>query len=824
MSTFWIDLRYTLRQLRRSPGFAITAVLTLGLGIGAASTMYTVVRSTLLASLPYPRSGELVGVGFSQPGASANAEQTGESADFLQAHANSFAKIGIADDGPLGANFSVGDGRATTIRSLRVSSGYLPTLEQPVLLGRTFTGAEDTPGAAPTVVLSESLWRHALNADPAILGRPVHINGDPYTVIGVVPSISITPDAPDLWQPLQLAPSDPGYYGTNYQLIARLKSGVSVAQASAELGPLTEALFRQFPRNAKMGPPGAPLYRESSWPLQRVVVSGAQSSLKALSGAVAAVLLMACFNLAGLVTARSAARRSEIALRAALGAPRSAVLRLLLSESFVLALAGSLLGLVLAALAVPVLVRLSPVVLPQLRASAISGPIVALAILTGMATTLFFGLLPALSVFRSAAGAHLGGMRTAGTGAPQQRLGRILAIFQVALATVLLSASTLLLGTFLHMRALPSGVRPQHLFALQVNLKGAAYASSEHSQQFVSTVEDRLRQIPGVEHVAAVNGLPLDRGLNNSGGPVGHPGFCQSRFITPGYFRTVGTMLLTGSDISAGDNATAVPVALINERAANLWFPGRSPLGEYVVSGGGKPLRVIGMVTNGHASSLVEGTQPTIYLPYAQVSSRSMKMINGWFPTTFVLRTHQRGGSADPDLSAAAAAAVTAVDPEVPVSKFAPMQTFIDRTVAAPRFFSWLAGGFAAFALLLTIIGLFGLLSYQVIARTRELGVRLALGAPRPQILALVLGNGLRLTSIGLFLGIAVSLALERVLSALISDTAQVAISDLQSVLSSRAVSLSVAAIAMLSVATAASLIPAYRAATIEPTEALRSE
>ncbi len=830
ISTLSLDLRYTLRQLRRAPGFAATAVVTLALGIGATTAMYSVVRATLLEPLPYPHASELVGLAFTHPLEAPNAEQTGETADLVLRNAGSFASFGVADDGPGGGNLAVptsgSHATSQTVRSLRVSSGYLPTLGVAPLLGRSFTAAEDLPGATPTAVLSESLWRSALAADPHVLGRTLHLNGDAYTVIGVMPASFATADAPDLWQPLQLSPKTAGYDGDNFQLIARLKPGVTPGQAAAELPSLTSAIYHQFPNFNKWGEPGGPKNVERLWPLQQIVVANTRPSILALSAAVLAVLLMACLNLAGLLTARSAARRPEIALRSALGASRLSTLRLLLTESLILALAGSLLGLLLAHLALPLLLANSPIDLPALHVAAIDLPATVFAIATGCATTLLFGLLPALGIFRQTLSSGIAGTRTAGASAPQQRLGRTLLVAQVALATTLLSVGAVLLGTFLHLRAVPSGVRAEHLYALQVNLKGSAYNSSQHTQQFIAAVEDRLRAIPGVAKVATVNGLPLDRGLNNTGGPADHPdqmAYAETRFVTPGYLQTSGMTLLAGNDVSSSDSATSQPVALINQRAATKWFPNRSPIGEMIVDCGSK-MRVTGVVADVHDSSLATAAGPTVYVPFAQFSDGTVKMINGWFPTTFLLRTATRSNTPDPELAQAASAAVAAVDPEVPASKFAPMQTFIDRTVAAPRFFSFLAGAFALFALLLTVVGLFGLLSYQVSARTREIGVRVALGAQRGQILTLILRNGLTLTAIGLVLGSAGSVALRRVLASFLATATDVRTTDLAPLLAGQTTAVTIAATAMLGAALAASLIPARRAASIEPTIALRAE
>jgi predicted permease len=821
------DLKLAFRKLGRSPGFTATALLILALGIGATTAMYSIVRSVLFSPLPYENPTQLVGIGFTQPGGTPSNEQTGATGDVLLASSTVFSSIGIADDGALGANFSDSSGKSRPVRSLRVSSGYLPTLGTAPLLGRTFSRDEDLPGAAPTVVLSEHLWRHSLNADSKIVGSVVHINGDPFTVLGVMPETLSNVDTPDLWQALHLSPADPGYAGDNFQMIARLKPGVSVTQASAELEGITGEIYRKFPAYLRWGRPGTPKMQEFVWPLQQIVVSGARSSLLALSAAVLAVLLMACLNLAGLMTARSAARRPEIALRSALGASRNSLLRLLLTESLVLSFSGALLGMAFARFIVPVLLTSSPIDLPQLQKAQIDLPVATFAIVIGCVTTLFFGLLPALNTFREGSRSQLGNARTAGESAPRQPIGKYLIVAQVALASTLLSAGALLLGAFVHVRSIPPGFQPQHVFALQVTLKGDAYASTQHTQQFISSVEEHLRRIPGNVQVATVNGLPLDRGLNTSGGPAAHRELIkisEARFITPGYFRSLGTTVLAGADISDADTGATQPVALINERAAKLWFPDRTPIGEYVISGGGKPRRVVGLVANMHDSSLASDIRPTIYIPYAQVEDETMKAINGWFVTTFVLRTADRAGVAESDIAKASSAAITAVDPEVPASKFATMQSFIDRNVAAPRFFSWLAGAFAAFALLLTLIGLFGLLSYQVASRTREIGVRMALGAQRSEILNLVLRNGLTVTLIGLFIGTATSLVLRRSLTSLIADTTRIDPSVLSSMLASPIASIGIMGTTVLISCIAACLIPARRAASIEPIEALRAE
>jgi predicted permease len=829
MTNLLNDVRYSVRQLRRSPGFAFTAVLTLALAIGATTAVYSIVRGSLLAPLPYPHAEELVGLGFVQPGDDPRDAQTGETGDLILAQAKSFASMGIADGSPRKVNLATGSGSAKSIEGFRVSSGYLPTLGVAPFLGHTFTAEEDLPHAAPTVLLSETLWRNFFNADPHVVGKVVHINEDAYTVIGVMPTRFATVDSPDVWTPLRLSENDPGYHGHNYTMIARLKPGVSLTQASAEMTLVNAAIYRRFPFYTQYVEPGAPLMQQYVWPLHEIVVNDARPSLIALASAVVAVLLLACLNLAGLMTARSIARRGEIALRTALGASRGQTLRLLLTESLLLAVAGSVLGISLAGIALPVLVKTSPIDVTAIQVPNLDWTAMVFAVVAGCGTTLVFGLIPALTVFRQAVGAQIGSARTAGETLSQQRLGKSLIVAQVGLATAMLSAGALLLSAFVNMRAIPSGVRPQHLYALQVNLKGDTYASATHTQQFIAGVEDRLRKIPGVAQVSAVNGLPLDGGLNDQAGAADRKDQLKNsevRFVTPGYFKTVGTTVFEGEDLSAADAAETAPVALINDVAAKRWFPGKNAVGEYVVAVDRKmPRRVIGVTASTHNRTLADNIRPTVYLPIAQLNDKEIKMINGWFPTTFVIRTQERSGAADPNIAKAAEAVIAAVDPEVPAAKFAPMQSFVDQSVAAPRFFSWLAGGFAVFALGLTLIGLFGLLSYQVSSRTRELGVRMALGAQRGQILSLVLRNGLVLTSIGLALGILGSFALRGVISSLLYTVVDgLGRADSVSILGNRGLAIALSAAAMLLATVAASLIPARRAAYLEPTEALRAE
>jgi predicted permease len=711
-----------------------------------------------------------------------------------------------------------------------VAQGYFPTLGVMPVVGRTFTAAEDLPGGPKVVLLSYWVWKRTFAGDPGIVNRVVRINEEPYTVVGVMPEIfSGNPGNPEsqgdagssgVWLPLQLSTKDPGYEGTNYMMIGRLRANVTLAQAREEMRGLTGPFFAQFPFLAKWN---RQPHEFTVQPLQAVVVSDVKQSLLVLLAAVLAVLLVACLNLAGLMTARAATRERELALRTALGATRLGLLRLMVTESVVLAAAGGVLGLGLAWLARPMLLAASPLAIPVTGHGGVLG-VVGFVAAIALTTTLLCGLLPAWTVFRQDAQSALKGGQAAGTRVSQVRVGKGLMIGQVAVAMVLLSSASLLLGSFLKLRATPSGVQTRRLDVAQVSLKGLAYEKTLATDQFVEKVIGELEHTPGVERVAMVNGLPLDRGLNITARTADKPEMQEGmefRTVTPGYFRTLGISLLAGRDFTADDKAGAPLVVVVNEKAAQQWWPGRSPIGERVVIGGkGEPeLTVIGVVADTRNHSLIAPDRVMIYEPASQVSDGMTKIMNGWFATTFAIRL-----AGDVDVAAAVQQAVSHADAEVPVARLTTMQAVVDKTVSAPRFFSWLAGGFAGFALLLTVIGLFGLLSYQVTQRTREIGVRMAIGAGRGEILRLILGRGLVLTAIGLVAGGLMSLAVPKLVSSVLADVVVTGGAGIGGALSSSFAALGGAGWAMLVAAGLASWLPARRAAAVEPVEALRSE
>jgi predicted permease len=830
MNTLLYDFRYAFRQLRRAPGFTITAVVTLALGMGATAAVYCVIHSVLLSPLPYADPDRLVGVAFTPPHRVPNAEQAGSTADFIRQHSTVYSSIAVMDDSGPAVNLSVDGSHAIQVSALGVSEGYFRTLGVTPALGRAFTPDEDRPGAARVAILSDGLWTRAFARDPSILGHAMRVNEETFTVVGIMPAgfhvnAETAPGVlgtPDLWQPLKLSPKSEGYEGDNWEMIARLRPGISLAQARQELASLESAFFEQYPDYKKWYAKDNLQYVFRAWPLQDVVVSGVRRSLLTVMGAVLAVLLVACLNIAGLMMARTMRRSREIALRTALGATRAQLVRLLAAEGLLLACAGSLLAVGVARVSTFVLLHSAPLEIPNINGEAGIGLMSFSVSALALASTAVFALLPALLILSKRGSEMRLGGPSVGEAISHARLSRTLMVIQIALAMVLVSTASVLMGTFVKLRALPSGVDAKRLTVFQVELKGDRYDTTEHTAQFVSTVLDRLRSTPGVDRVAAINGLPLDRGLNIGGNPSDRPQLRQIvefRAVTPAYFQTMGIPLLAGRDVAESDHAGGDPVVVIGAAAAKKWWPGRSPIGETIRIQGEEKWRIVGVAADAQMHSLLEDQGIVIYAPIVQLNDHVTGMINGWFATTFAVRA-----AAHINLAAPAQQAVARADAEMPIARLTTMQAVIDSTIEEPRFFSLLATGFSAFALVLTVIGLFGLLSYQVTQRTREIGVRMALGADRINILRTFLGRGLAVASVGVSVGVIATWLLGPVVSHLLSDAGVDTTGTARNIIMNGAQAAVLAACAIIAVTLAASWFPARRAASIEPMQALRSE
>ncbi len=830
MNSLLMDLRFAFRSLRRSPGFAGTAVLTLALGIGLTAAMLSVVYSVLLAPLPYVQPDRLVGLDFNYRGEKPSTSQVGTAADFLMRYSRSFESYGV-DGGTSGVNVSTasaGREHAYPVQQMRISRGFLPTLGIQPQLGRGFTAEEDTRGGPRAALLSDSAWRSRFGADPAIVGSVVRIDEEDVPVVGVLPP-GVAADLQggtreaeptSLFQPLKLSPHDAGYEGNNYQMIARLRDDVSLAQAQDELHTLLPRFAEENSWYKGWHEANGALNQLRVFPLQAALAGDVRGSLLALLGAAAAVLLVACLNLAGLMVARTAARTRELAVRSALGASRGTLLRLLLAESVVLAAAGTAAGLLVARGAAGAFLAYAPLQGPHLAASVSIGWLAGCAAAIAAGGTLLFGLLPAAVVLRREVNQGLRNAGSQGQSVAYQRTGRALIVTQVALAFVLLTGASLLLRTFLVMRSTAPGMDAAGLTIGQVTLKGDAYKSTAHSVQFSHQVVEQLQHTPGILGAGAVNGLPLDRGLNISGWPVGRKELrrtIEARFADATYLGTIGIGLLQGRGITAGDTATSPRVAVVGQSAAKRWWPNGDAIGSRINVGNEAEYTVVGIVRDTHEHSLLESPGILVYVPLTQIDDRFTGMINNWFPTTFAVRA-----SNGVNVAAAMQAAVSSADAEIPVVRVSTMQAVVDHTVATPRFFGWLSSSFAAFTLLLAAIGLFGLLSYQVTQRTREIGVRMALGATRVDVLSGFVRRGFLLTALGLVGGALLSTLLPRLLGSALPEFAmsmQTAHTALPQVEAAAA-----AAFLLLLAALSASLLPASRAAALEPSQALRSE
>ena len=830
ISTIIREVRYAARQLRKSPGFTLTALLTLALGIGVTAAVYSVIETVLLEPLPYSNADRLVGVAFTFPHEKPNAEQAGSSADFVRDHAQVFDTTATIDDGTQAVNLSLNGGSPQQVTALRVSEGYFRTLGASAALGRVFTVDEDRAHGPRVAVLSDALWARVFHRDRGVLGRTIHINEDSFTVVGVMPaSFTVSAESapgvlasPELWEPLQLSANDPVYDGDNFQMFARLRPGVSLLQAQQQLHALEQPFYQQHPDYRKWTDDDQSIHDFRLWKLQDVIVGDVQRSLWTVMGAVIAVLLVACLNLAGLVIARSMRRGREMAVRAALGATMTQLLRMLLCEGLLLAIGGGALAFVVAEAATGLLMHAAPLAIPALRGAPGPGLMAAAVFAIALVSATIFSLLPAVMILGRQSGTMRLGNATAGESVSHARLSRTLVVAQVALAMLLVSTASLLVGTFVKLRALPSGIEPRQLTVFQATLKGDRYAKTRTTAQFAETVLDELRRVPGVNEVTAVHGLPLDRGLNISAHPSGRENLGQTiafRAVAPQYFKTMGIAQLAGRDLAESDRAESEPVVVIGETTAKRWWPGRSPIGETIHIGEKKDWRIVGVVADVRNRSLVETQGMLVYAPMVQLSDRFTSLLNAWIPVTFAVRT-----AAHVPLADAAQRAVAKADPEVPIAKLTAMQAVIDETIREPRFFSLLAAGFSGFALVLTVIGLFGLLSYQVTQRTREIGVRMALGADRGAILLGFLKRGITLAALGVLLGWGATWMMRPVVAHLLTDAGVAAGANSLHVVISGTVSGVLAAVAMVAASIAASWLPARRAASVEPMQALRSE
>ncbi|HEV2114699.1 MAG TPA: ABC transporter permease [Terriglobales bacterium] len=810
METVIQDIRYGLRMLRKSPGFTAVAMVTLALGIGANTAIFSVVKCVLLKPLPFSNPDRLVNLWESNPHNPGDEIMPVPPADFRdwQDRTHSFAEIGASYDVQKSLT---GAGAPEALVGYAFSSNVFHVLGVTPLLGRTFTTEEDRPGAERVVVLAYSLWQRKFGGDPAIAGKRVLLDGESYAVLGVMRPGFDYPGNVEFWVPIALQPEGMADRKLPFlRLVARLKPGVTVQRADADLKNVASQLQREYPqtnstRSAKVDA------------IRKLYVGDIQPALLALLGAVGFVLLIACANLASLLLARGASRRKEFAVRSALGASRSRLGRQVLSESLLLSLGGGLLGLLLAAGSRGTLLQLFPndianLNIPRLESIPLDGGVIGFAILLSLFTGALFGVLPALHTSAGNVYETLKeGGRSGATGG-RERTRSVLVIAEMALSLVLLAGAGLMMKTFLRLGAASLGFNPDHVLTAQVLLPDSKYPKLEDHARFLNETLQRIEALPGVKSAGAVGFLPLsgfwgDTNFTVQGEPAPPQGGTPSadfNVVSPSYFRTMQVPLLAGRGLQASDTGNAPPVAVINQTMARRFWPNQNPVGQHINP---DPARfqkrsweIVGVVGDIKHFGVAEPTHPTIYRPFAQEN----------FPLlAFTIRTQVPPMS----LAEQVRQAIWSVDRDQPISKIITMDEAAAESVTLRRISMILLASFAALAVFLAVIGLYGVMAYLVAQRTHEIGVRMALGARPRNISQLVLRQGLRLAAIGIVLGIAAGLGLTRVLGSLLFGVRP----------QDPPTFVAVAAL-LAGVALVASYVPARRAMKVDPMVALRYE
>lgn len=812
MGTLLQDLRYAIRTLRKSPGFSLVAVFTLALGIGATSAIFSVIHGVLLRPLPFPEPERLVQIhtlirgeergdrGLSPPNFVSLAEQS-RAFDAMAAV--------LTGDHTLS-----GVGEVRAVESARVSAAFFDVMGVRPVLGRWLLPGENQPGNDRVVVLSYGLWHRAFGGDARVLEQAILLDGVSHAIVGVMPPEFSYPAGRELWVPLSYGSrfsattADGRKSNTWLPVVARLRAGMTLEQGLAELRALGESLERVFPA-ANSG------VSFTATPLRDEIVGEVKAPLLLLFGAVGFVLLIACANIVGLLLARAATREGELAVRVALGASRGRLIRQLLTEALVLGLGGGILGLLLAFWVTTALVAMLPEGIPRMDSIRVDGVVLAFTLGIALGASLLAGLVPAFrATDMGISGTLHGGGRGGAVSVRSHRLRGGVVVAQVALAVLLLIGAGLLLRSFARLIAVDPGFRTERVLSFRVDLPTASYESGDEVRAFYSRMLEQVRGLSGVDMAGAVFRLPIAQGsfssrfdIQGRANAEGAEPTIGVLSVTPGYFGALGVPLLRGRGISEQDRAGTVPVVVINQAAADRFFAGEDPVGRQLIQFSYDPVEeaaeaftIVGVVGNVRGQALNEAPEPEAFFAHAQVPLPAMSV---------VVRT-----TSDPlALSAAIRRELSVLDPGLAAPEFRTMDRVIAESVARPRFVAMLLSLFAAVALTLATVGIFGLLSYTVAQRTREIGVRIALGARPSEVVTMIVQRALVLAAVGVALGTAGALILTRLLE-----------SQLFGVTARDPVTFAVAVSLLLGTACLASLVPARRAAAVDPMTALRHE
>ncbi|HXY30259.1 MAG TPA: ABC transporter permease [Gemmatimonadaceae bacterium] len=798
------DLRYSARTLLKSPAFTAIAVLTLALGIGANSAIFSVVNAVVLRALPFKDPDKLVFVYEVLHGE----RQSVSPPNFRDVRSASHAFTDMS--AVVGATYNLtGRGQPERLSAVGVSAGFFSLLGVGAELGRTFTPDEDSVGAARVVVLSHGLWQRRFDGDRRVIGQVIVLDGQPHTVIGIAPAGFTYPRKAELWTPLVLTPGDlaDGERGAQYlRVIGRLRPGVLLADANRDLGVIGARFASAYPKFMTDGTFGAA-------GMQDRIVGEVRPKLLVLLGAVGFVLLIACANVANLMLVRSAGREHEVAIRTALGASRRRLVRQLLTESVMLSLAGGILGVLVAQWGMDLLTSFGPRDIPRLDEVRLDGVVLLVTTLTAVVTGLLFGLAPAIGTSRPDLVRRLReGGRGLRSGPGSGRLRSGLVVAETALALVLLAGAGLLIHSFYNLERVDPGFRTDHVLMFSVSLPDANYPNDTVQREAITALRERVRALPGVTSASIAFGPPLSGirfGISYDvvGRPPTPPGqdvSAQIRPVTPEYFATMGVPLMSGRGFTDQDRGSP-QVVIVNREFVRRTFPHENPLGQHITLGwtqagvrqGGE---IVGVVGDVKQFALDQDAEPDVFLPLAQCPVQQLSV---------VLRT--RG---DPlTLVGPARAAVHAVDPDLPIFSVASLEQMVDESVAQPRFYMMLLAAFAVLAVLLAAIGLYGVIAYGVAQRQHEIGVRMALGARPGDVLGLVVRQGMSMTGVGVLIGVALSLAMSRVMASLLFGVS-----------SRDTITFALVLPLLGAVAFLACWLPARRAARVDPAVALRAE
>jgi predicted permease len=801
----WQDCRYGVRVLRKNAGFTAVAVLVLALGIGANTSLFSVVNAVLLRPLPFPGAERIVWFdGVQQArGITASNLSPADYADWGE-QAGAFESMAAYVTGS--ANLSDEAGEPERVARVSVTASFFSTLGVGPALGRALSPGDESPGAEDVAVLSHALWQRRFGAGQGVLGSRIHVNGRPVTVVGVMPPGFDFPRESLMWTPLKPEKSAQKRDNRYLNVLARMKPGVTVEEAETEVGVISSRLGQQYPETN--GGWSVRLTR-----LHERTVRDVRASLLLLLGAVGFVLLIACANVANLLLARAAGRRREIALRTALGAGRLRVIRQLLTESLMLAALGGAAGLILSLFLTDLLVAISPGSLPRLDEVGMDWRVLGFTAGLVCAVGLLFGIAPALEASNpNLSEALKEGSRGSSGGRGRNRVRAALVVAEVALSMLLLVGAGLLIKSFLQLRGANPGFDPENVLTMRVNLPSTRYPEPQQRASFFQELARRLEAAPGVEAVGAAISLPLggttlsvSRAFVREGRPLAteHAFDAAYNVTTPGFIKAMRIPLRSGRDFTERDGKDAPPVALINETLARREFPGEDPVGKRLTAWRDEQFarEIVGVVADVKMRQMEGEEGPQVYVPLAQNAT--------WGSLSVAVRT-----TVEPEsLARAVREAVLAVDKAQPVFDVRTMEEVRSASVANRRLVVILFGVFAALALLLSSVGLYGVISYAVAQRTHEIGIRMALGAQKKAILRLVLGQGMLLTSLGVGAGLVAALALSRLLSSL-----------LYGVSATDAATFTGVALLLTAVAAVACYIPARRAMKVDPMIALRYE